>query len=172
MNNQLKASFMISLMLISIIFTVFNVNAIPIKKKSLVFPCIEVNVEEIYGTIDNPKYKPLPNVSVEIESSIFGIFWNFVWSGKTDEIGTTGDVVVSAAGLYYKITVSKDQYHTYKCNPELVIFIESGVFNFEEYFTMAEDGSPFQKYANQNICNLYDFGRLPLLNLLLQCLTI
>ncbi len=116
-------------------------------KLKLIFVCIETHVTEIYGTVEEPQYRPLANVSVEIESSIFYIFWVHEWSGTTNESGT---IISCPLGEFmsYKVTATKDGYHTYGCLPFEIFYVEMG--HFHVYFTMAEDGSPFTQQISQN----------------------
>ena len=118
-------------------------------KGTLQFYFLRVYVKEIYGTLDNPQYRPLANVTVLVNSSIFCIIWQFHWSGKTNESGTTGGIYV--APIYFMVTVSKDGYHTYKCKPFKIVFIDVLPYGYVDvYFTMAENGSPFVKQISQS----------------------
>ena len=114
-----------------------------IESKSTIDTVIRVHVEEIYGTIEDPQYRPLPNVTVEIKIWDL-IYWYLLWKGTTDESGKTEDVH-TVWGLSHKVMVSKEDYHTYKCRPVYGFITEPGVFLYEVYFTMAEDGSPFNE---------------------------
>jgi hypothetical protein len=116
-------------------------------KVKLIFVSIQTHVIEIYGTVEEPQFKPLADVSVEIESSIFGIFWVYEWSGTTNESGT---IISCSLGEFmsYKVTIAKDGYHTYECLPFEILYVEMG--HFHVYFTMAEDGSPFTQQISQN----------------------
>lgn len=111
-------------------------------------PVIVVHVREIYGTLDNPQYRPLANVKVKISDG--GLFWmNLYWSGTTDENGTTKEIKV-IRGFCYKVFVSKYGYHAYKSPSWDVIGIDEGIKIYDVYFTMAENGSPFVKQITQS----------------------
>jgi len=112
----------------------------------LVFPFMDIHVEEIYGTLENPQYRPLPDVTVESKYSLFGIIWLFHWRGITHENGATGDIMIENS-IMYKITVSKDGYHTYKCSSTQILKT-SDLWHYDVYFTMAKDGSPFTQHID------------------------
>lgn len=117
-------------------------------REILLFVWIKVHVKEIYGTVENPEYRALANVTVEIKLSLYGIMWLFYWNGTTNESGGT-ITLTDPDGFFHKVKVSKEGYHTYKCLPFTIIFIEwMGVYDV--YFTMAEDGSPFVQQISQN----------------------
>jgi hypothetical protein len=124
-----------------------------------------VHVKEIYGTVDDPQYRPLANVTVEIKT-VFPF-----WRGKTDESGTTAEVIVSHS-IKYKVMVSKDGYHTYGCLPyEIVKTTDtwtSDIRRYDVYFTMAEDGSPFVQQISQSSQQSFNNQNLPSSQLLFQ----
>ena len=111
-------------------------------KEKLQFWWIFVHIQEIYGTLDDPQFRPLANVTVEVDSSAFGIFWRPFWSGRTDKNGEADVPIIDS--LLYKVMVSKEGFHTYKCLP-FVVIISGDYFYYDVYFTMAEDGSPFNE---------------------------
>jgi hypothetical protein len=115
--------------------------------EKLQFWYLIVHVKEIYGTVDDPQYRPLANVTVEIKDSIFGIIWEFFWNGTTNENGEIVIDIINA--LLYKVTISKDGYHTYKCRPSQIV-MTGDQFEYHVYFTMAENGSPFTKQSSQS----------------------
>jgi hypothetical protein len=125
-----------------------------VKYSELIFPVIVVHVNEIYGTVDDPQYRPLANVTVEIKSSLFGIFWCLWWDGTTDGSGTTEQVEIPGLTVSLlsptscKVTVSKDGYHTYGCLPSKIVKT-TNLGRYDVDFTMAEDGSPFVQQISQ-----------------------
>lgn len=117
-----------------------------------------VNVKEIYGTLENPRYRPLQNVTVIFKLSMFGFYYSHYRTLYTDETGKNG--VWTPPGLAYKVIISKEGYHAYECKP-----FKKGIRPGEEYvqvyFTMAEDGSPFTKdikpsFKPNNIGGVYE----------------
>jgi parallel beta-helix repeat protein len=118
-------------------------------KEKLQFWFLKVHVKEIYGTVDDPQYRPLANVTVELTDSIYGIIWHFDWNGTTDESGETEWIMIFPS-VIYKVTVSKDGFHTYKCRPFTIFAIEDQPDYVDVYFTMAEDGSPFIQPISQS----------------------
>ena len=132
-----------------------------VKYSELIFPVMVVHVNEIYGTVDDPQYRPLDNVTVKIKCTYLGLIWISYWSGTTDKYGTTKQVTIPDPNgnngnngeiqifppTKYKITVSKDGYHTYGSLPfKIVKKPNQGKCNVN--FTMAKDGSPFVKQIN------------------------
>ena len=117
-------------------------------REILLYAWIKVHVKEIYGTVENPKYRALANVTVKIKWSLCGIIWLSYWNGTTNESGMT-ITETDPGGLFHKVKVSKEGYHTYKCLPFTILLIaEMGVYDV--YFTMAKDGSPFVQQISQN----------------------
>jgi len=110
-------------------------------KKILEIPYMIVHVKEIYGTVDEPQYRPLANVTVMVRDSLFGIFWEYTWSGTTGESGSTPPIWI-VNSIKYWVTISKDGYHTYKCSSSKKVSV-LGDWKIDVNFTMAEDGSPF-----------------------------
>jgi hypothetical protein len=110
------------------------------------YPIIVVHVTEIYGTLDNPQWRPLANVKVKI--TIIPIWWKIYWSGTTDENGTTEEIEVER-GFLYEVIVSKIGYHTYKHPPLKDIGIDE-IKRYDVYFLMAKNGSPFVKQISQS----------------------
>lgn len=118
-------------------------------KETPINPVMVVHVKEIYGTVDDPQYRPLANVTVELAYSVFGIIWQFLWSGTTNESGTTEEVMVLNS-IWFKVTVSKDGYHAYGISPSKKVRT-TNLLKYDVYFTMAEDGSPFvQQISSQS----------------------
>jgi hypothetical protein len=116
-------------------------------KKILEIPYMIVHVKEIYGTVDEPQYRPLANVTVRVRDSLFGIFWEYTWSGTTGESGSTPIIWITNS-IKYWVTISKDGYHTYGCSSSKIIFALDQ-WTIDVNFTMAEDGSPFIKQISQ-----------------------
>ncbi|HWR26932.1 MAG TPA: carboxypeptidase-like regulatory domain-containing protein [Candidatus Thermoplasmatota archaeon] len=113
----------------------------------LQIPYMIVHVKEIYGTVDEPQYRPLANVTVRVRDSLFGIFWEYTWSGTTGESGSTPIIWITNS-IKYWVTILKDGYHTYGCSSSKIIFALDQ-WTIDVDFTMAEDGSPFIKQINQ-----------------------
>jgi len=120
-------------------------------KKKLEIPYMIVHVKEIYGTVDEPQYRPLANVTVRVRDSLFGIFWELTWSGTTDETGST-PIIWIVNSIKYWVTILKDDYHTYKCSSSKLISA-LGDWKIDVNFTMAEDGSPFIFSLNPSFQN-------------------
>jgi hypothetical protein len=134
-------------------------------KEKLQFAYINVHVKEIYGTFDNPQYRPLANVEVTIEQSTWIFFWELEWKGTTNENGTTGDILLNnGEANTFKTTITKEGYHAYGCLPFHIDYFEPGVFFIDVYFTMADDNGPFIKSVSQQSSNKQNL----LCNLLLQ----
>jgi len=104
-------------------------------------PYMVVHVEEIYGTVDEPEYRPLANVTVMVRNSLFGIYWEYTWTGTTGEDGNTPIIWISSF-IKYCVAISKDGYHTYKCKSSKIVSV-LGDWAIDVNFTMAQDGSPF-----------------------------
>ena len=118
-------------------------------KEILESPVIIVHVTEMYGTPSNPRYKPLPNVTVKIRDHI--LWWNLVWSGKTNEKGRTEDVEI-ITGFLYRVSVSKKNYREYKGDGWTVV----GTYVIQEchvYFTMVDKDGPFAQQTTQQSLN-------------------
>ena len=116
-------------------------------KELLQIPYMIVHVKEIYGTVDEPQYRPLANVSVSVRDSLFGIFWEYTWSGITNESGSTPIIWISSF-IKYRVSILKDGFHTYRCKSVKKVKV-LGDWAIDVNFTMAEDGSPFIKQINQ-----------------------
>jgi hypothetical protein len=116
-------------------------------KKLLQIPYMVIHVREIYGTVDEPQYRPLANVSVSVKDSLFGIFWEYTWSGVTNGSGNTPIIWISSF-IKYRVSILKVGYHTYKCKSVKKVKV-FGDWAIDVNFTMAEDGSPFIKQINQ-----------------------
>jgi hypothetical protein len=164
MKKELKAYFMVALMLVVGFLVLSGLGAAAVTSEGtlssqdqlefkesgnteeLVFPFMDIHVEEIYGTLENPQYRPLPDVTVESKDSLFGFIWSFHWRGITHENGATGDIMIINS-IMYKITVSKEGYHTYKCSSTQILKT-TDLWHYDVYFTMAEDGSPFTQHID------------------------
>ena len=118
---------------------------------------IIVYVTEIFGTVDNPQYRPLSDVTVRIRASIFenGGFYLFPFSkGQTDDGGCYSiswqsplysPFIFSHSNL---IMISKEGYHAYASKSYQILWRTPGGYDERLYFTMAADGSPFTKQSN------------------------
>jgi len=111
-----------------------------------------VHVKEIFGTIDDPQFRPLADVLVKVKMQPFGSFF-FPWCGGITD--SDGDFVIAWQGwmpfpLWIDPTytiVSKGGYHAYgskpyKINPQL------GTWFINIDFIMAANGSPFTKQCS------------------------
>ena len=86
-------------------------------------------------------------MTVRVRDSLFGIFWEYTWSGTTGETGST-PIIWIVNSIKYWVTISKDGYHTYKCSSSKIVSA-LGDWGIDVNFTMAEDGSPFIKHISQ-----------------------
>ncbi|HIH28315.1 MAG TPA: hypothetical protein HA260_00775 [Thermoplasmata archaeon] len=110
---------------------------------------IDVHVQEIFGTLENPQYCPLSDVKIRIRLSVFeygGFYLIPFFSGKTDEHGfyLTTPWYESFSFGSCLITISKKGYHPYNSKPYQTFTTPSGYWQ-DVYFTMTKDGSPFTK---------------------------
>lgn len=144
-------------------FTAFdkagNSAFVTVKLSEMIFPVMVVHVNEIYGTVDDPQYRPLDNATIEIKCTYLGLIWFSYWSGTTDKYGTTEQVAIPdrdgnngeiwiPSPTMHKVTVSKDGYHTYGSLPFKIVK-KPNQGRCDVNFTMAEDGSPFVKQISQ-----------------------
>jgi hypothetical protein len=108
---------------------------------------IFTHVTELYGTPDEPQYRPLPGVTVKIKRVPF--FWN-IWRGLTDETGTTEKAKVSPVSSY-KVIVSKNNYLVYGSISHSIVHTHITPYTHHVNFTMVKDDSPFvQQYNSQS----------------------
>lgn len=126
---------------------------------------LTVHVNEIFGTIDNPQFRPLEGVLVKVKLLPFGSFCFPFCRGITN---SDGWFCIAWQGwmpfpLWIDPTytiVSKSGFHAYgskpyKVNPQL------GCWFIDVYFTMAADGSPFTKQSSHSEEPLGEYPDFP-----------
>ena len=115
---------------------------------------IIVYVTEIFGTVDNPQYRPLSGVTIKIRASLFeyGGFYLFPFSKGQTSGGCYmclwqgfPPFLFSQSNL---VMISKEGYHAYSSKPYQICRTPGSGSDVRLYFTMAEDGSPFTKQSN------------------------
>ena len=105
---------------------------------------VTVSVKEIYGDVDNPQYRPLPDVKVRCSSFIpisRNGQWKFIWDIPTDEYGNSYFYLTFG---FYLFKAIKEGYTDISLNQEIkpvnnLYSSSSDHHRFESYLGRLED---------------------------------